>query len=421
MEKIVLRPVSELKGSVKVSGSKNAALPILMATILNGAENVIHNVPDLWDVSTTLKLLRDIGATVERKGKTVTINTEEINHLEAPYELVKTMRASVLVLGPLLARFNQAKVSLPGGCAIGARPVDQHIQGLKKLGASIDISHGYIKARARRLKGARIVFDMPTVGGTENLMMAATLAEGVTVLENCALEPEIIDLADMLYAMGAKISGQGTSTIVIEGVDSFSPLEYSVIPDRIEAGTLMCAVALVGGEAFIEGARADHLSAVISKLREMGVKVEEKDGGLLVGRTGRLKPVQLSTGPYPGFPTDMQAQFCVLASLANGQSKVAETIFENRFMHIAELRRLGSDIEVDGHLAFIKGVKSLQGTKVMATDLRASASLVLAGLVAEDSTEVLRIYHLDRGYESLEKKLRKLGAKVRRVTGKEKH
>jgi len=414
---MIVRPVEKLCGSVKVSGSKNATLPILMASILSGDKCTFTNVPDLWDVATTLKLLSDIGAKVERSGHKVTIDSEEVNHLEAPYELVKTMRASVLVMGPLLARFNQAKVSLPGGCAIGARPVDQHIKGLQKLGAVIDISHGYIKARAKRLRGARIVFDMPTVGGTENVVMAAVLAEGVSVLENCALEPEVVDLMDMLNAMGAKISGQGTSTVVIEGVDSLKPLKYEIIPDRIEAGTLMCAIALAGGDAFLEGARADHLSAVIDKLREMGVTIEEKANGLQVTRKERLRPIKISTGPYPGFPTDMQAQFCVLAAIADGQSKITETIFENRYMHVAELQRMGADIVIDGRTAHIKGVKQLQGAQVMATDLRASASLILAGMVADGYTDVLRIYHLDRGYEKLEKKLRKLGANIRRMPG----
>ena len=417
MEKMIVRRVEELRGDIKISGSKNATLPILMASILSGDKCTFTNVPDLWDVSTTLRLLSDIGAKVERNGHKVTIDSEEVNHLEAPYELVKTMRASVLVMGPLLARFHQAKVSLPGGCAIGARPVDLHIKGLQKLGATIDISHGYIKARAKRLRGARIVFDMPTVGGTENVVMAAVLADGVSVLENCALEPEVVDLMDMLNAMGAKISGQGTSTVVIEGVDSLKPLKYEIIPDRIETGTLMCAVALTGGDAFLEGARADHLFAVVDKLREMGVVIEEKPNGLRVARREKLRPIKISTGPYPGFPTDMQAQFCVLAALADGQSKITETIFENRYMHVAELQRMGADIVIDGRTAQIKGVKKLQGAQVMATDLRASASLILAGLVAEGYTDVLRIYHLDRGYEKLEKKLRKLGASIRRMPG----
>lgn len=418
MDRLIVTGGPKLKGKVRVSGSKNAALPILLASILNGGKNIIHNVPDVWDVDTTLRLLRKIGAQAERRPDgVVEIDTEEVNLLEAPYDLVKTMRASVLMLGPLLARFNQAKVSLPGGCAIGARPVDQHLKGIKELGAEIRIEHGYIKARApRRLKGARIVFDMPTVGGTENVMMAAVLADGISVLQNCACEPEVADLANALNAMGARITGAGTSELIIEGVDTLRDMEYHVIPDRIVCGTYLIAAAITGGDVILEHSRPDHLTALIDKLKEMGVLIEEIPGGMRVARPGALAPISISTGPYPGFPTDMQAQMMALMCLANGQSMVNETIFENRFMHVAELQRMGADIQVKGHTAVVKGVPALQGADVMATDLRASACLVLAGLVGQGHTDISRVYHLDRGYERLEQALRSLGAQIERVS-----
>jgi len=418
MDKLIVTGGEKLKGKVKVSGSKNAALPILMSSLLNGKTSVFNNVPDVWDVDTTLRLIRKIGGQAERKEDgSVVIDTEEVNHLEAPYELVKTMRASVLALGPLLARFNQAKVSLPGGCAIGDRPVDQHLKGMKELGAEIKIEHGYIKARApRRLKGARIVFDVPTVGGTENVLMAAVLADGISVMQNCAREPEISDLANALNAMGAKISGIGTSELVIEGVSELNEVTYDVIPDRIVSGTLIVAAAITGGDVILEGVRTDHMTSTMDKLAEMGILMEEVKDGLRIRRPGALIPTDITTGPYPGFPTDMQAQIMALMSVTDGQSVVNEKIFENRFMHVSELQRMGANIQLKGHAAFIKGVDKLSATKVMATDLRASACLVLAGLVAEGTTEISRIYHLDRGYERLGAQLRSLGANIERVS-----
>jgi UDP-N-acetylglucosamine 1-carboxyvinyltransferase len=337
--------------------------------------------------------------------------------LEAPYHLVKTMRASVLVLGPLLARHGRARVSLPGGCAIGARPIDQHLKGLETMGARITLSHGYVEARVRRLRGAHFAFDLPTVTGTENLLMAATLARGSTVLENCAREPEIVDLARFLSAMGARIEGAGTATIAVDGVDQLCAAEHTIIPDRIEAGTFLCAAALTGGDVLVRGALAVHLEAVVEKLRAAGAEVTVEDDAIRVRRSGPLRPVDITTAPHPGFPTDMQAQFIVLLSLADGQSVVTEKIFENRFMHVPELRRMGANLLVEGRSAVVRGVARLTAAQVMATDLRASASLVLAGLVAEGETEIRRVYHLDRGYERIERKLRKLGARIRRVRG----
>ncbi len=417
MDKLIVTGGTKLKGKVPISGAKNAALPILLSSILTGAPCIFKNVPDVWDVDTSLRLLRQIGATAERREDgAVLIDTEEINHLEAPYDLVKTMRASVLVLGPLLARFNQAKVSLPGGCAIGARPVDQHLKGMKALGADIRLAHGYVKARApRRLKGARIVFDVPTVGGTENVLMAAVLADGITVLQNCACEPEVTDLANCLNAMGANISGIGNSELIVEGVEHLSGVEYSVMPDRIVAGTYMVAAAITGGDVVLEGVELAPLRSLTNKLAEMGVIIDEVEGGLRIRCQGRPEPTSITTGPYPGFPTDMQAQLMALMTLAKGQSVVKETIFENRFMHVGELQRMGADIQLEGNTAVVRGVKSLQGADVMATDLRASACLVLAGLVAEGETSISRVYHLDRGYENLEQHLQNLGAEVRRV------
>ncbi|ARN19296.1 UDP-N-acetylglucosamine 1-carboxyvinyltransferase [Piscinibacter gummiphilus] len=418
MDKLLIRGGRPLKGDVVISGAKNAALPELCAALLTPEPVTLQNVPQLQDVGTTLKLLRNMGVTAERNEATpdvVTLTAEPLTTREAPYELVKTMRASILVLGPLLARFGEARVSLPGGCAIGSRPVDQHIKGLQAMGADIVVEHGYIVAKAKRLKGARITTDMVTVTGTENLLMAATLAEGETVLENAAQEPEIPDLAEMLISMGAKIEGHGTRQIRIQGVERLHGTTHRIVPDRIEAGTFLCAVAAAGGEAFLKYARADHLGAVIDKLREAGASVESVDGGLRVKSNGRPRAVSFTTSEYPAFPTDMQAQFMALDCIADGAAVVSETIFENRFMHVNELVRLGAQIDVHGHTATIRGVPKLSGATVMATDLRASASLVIAGLVADGETMVERIYHLDRGYDRMEAKLRGLGADIERI------
>jgi len=418
MDKLLIRGGRQLQGEVTISGAKNAALPELCATLLTADPVTLSNVPRLQDVSTTLKLLRSMGAQAERSESqpdTVAVSAANLTSREATYDLVKTMRASILVLGPLLARFGEARVSLPGGCAIGSRPVDQHIKGMQAMGAEITVEHGYILARAKRLKGARITTDMVTVTGTENLLMAATLAEGETVLENAAQEPEIPDLAEMLIGMGAKIEGHGSSKIRIQGVERLHGVAHRIVPDRIEAGTFLCAVAAAGGDVLLKGARADHLDAVIDKLREAGAAIEVVDGGLRVRGSGRLKAVGFRTSEYPAFPTDMQAQFMALDCIAEGSAKVTETIFENRFMHVNELLRLGARIEVDGHTALVTGVPRLSGATVMATDLRASASLVIAGLVASGETRVDRIYHLDRGYERMEAKLRALGADIERV------
>ena len=422
MDRLLIRGGRELKGEVQISGAKNAALPELCAALLCDQPITLRNVPRLQDVTTMFKLLRNMGMAVERRDDgSVLLHAGDIARAEAPYELVKTMRASVLALGPLLARCGHARVSLPGGCAIGTRPVDQHIKGLSALGARIDVEHGYMVARLadglRRLKGARITTDMVTVTGTENLLMAATLAEGETILENAAQEPEIPDLAEMLIKMGARIEGHGTSRIRIEGVERLHACEHEVIADRIEAGTFLCAVAAAGGDVLLRDARADHLDAVIDKLRDAGVSVEATPGGIRVRSPGAagLTAQSFRTTEYPGFPTDMQAQFMVLNCVAKGTSRVSETIFENRFMHVNELLRLGAHVQVDGKLAVVEGGARLSGAAVMATDLRASASLVLAGLVAEGETCVDRIYHLDRGYDQMERKLSALGADIERV------
>jgi UDP-N-acetylglucosamine 1-carboxyvinyltransferase len=424
MDKLLIRGGRSLQGEVLISGAKNAALPELCAALLTDQPVTLHNVPQLQDVSTMLKLIRNMGVRAEHQADgTVQLDAAALNNPEAPYELVKTMRASVLALGPLLARFGRAKVSLPGGCAIGSRPVDQHIKGLQAMGAVIDVAHGYMLAHLpegrTRLKGARIATDMVTVTGTENFLMAAALAEGETVLENAAQEPEIPDLADMLIAMGAKIEGHGTSRIHIQGVDRLHGCNHTVVADRIEAGTFLCAVAATGGDVFLRHARADHLDAVIDKLRDAGVTVTANDQGIRVTSHApahaHLKAQNFRTTEYPGFPTDMQAQFMALNAIAQGASKVTETIFENRFMHVNELVRLGAHIQIDGKVAVIEGVKQLSGATVMATDLRASASLVIAGLVAEGETLVDRIYHLDRGYDKMEAKLRAIGADIERV------
>jgi len=418
MDRIVIEGGRRLKGEVKVSGAKNAALPLLAASILTSGRSTLRGVPALADVRTMCRLLTLQGAEIEPEGEhTLHVSTSAMRGFEAPYELVKTMRASVLVLGPLVARYGHARVSLPGGCAIGDRPIDQHLKGLEAMGAHIALRHGFVEARCRRLHGATIVCDIPTVTGTENLMMAAVLARGTTRIENAAREPEIGDLAALLGRMGARIDGAGTPIITIEGVPELHACEHRIIPDRIEAGTLMVAAALTRGDVHIRNCRPEHLEAVIEKLREAGVAIEPAEDGVRVHRGGELHAVDLTTQPFPGFPTDMQAQFMVLASRARGQSVVTETIFENRFMHVPELGRMGADIVVDGRIAVVRGGGKLMGTKVMATDLRASASLVLAGLCAEGRTDVLRVYHLDRGYEHLDRKLRLLGASIRRARG----
>ena len=424
MDKLRIRGGRQLNGEVSIAGAKNAALPELCAALLSADTVTLSNVPQLQDVSTMLKLIRHMGVSSERNETgDMVLNAGGLHTPEAPYELVKTMRASVLALGPLLARFGHAKVSLPGGCAIGTRPVDQYIKGLQAMGAVIDVEHGYMVARLKpgltRLKGARIATDMVTVTGTENFLMAACLADGETVLENAAQEPEIPDLAELLISMGARISGHGSSRIHIQGVDALHGARHQVVADRIEAGTFLCAVAATGGDAVLRHARGDHLEAVIDKLRDAGVHIEAVDGGLRVRASAPahqyLKAQSFRTTEYPGFPTDMQAQFMVLNTVAQGNSKVTETIFENRFMHVNELLRLGAHIHIDGKIAMVEGVPQLSGATVMATDLRASASLVIAGLVASGDTVVDRIYHLDRGYDRMEDKLRALGADIERI------
>ncbi len=416
MDKIVVEGGNRLVGAIPISGAKNAALPILAAGLLPSGPSTFKNVPQLQDVATMARLLRKLGAEVDGKRTMVVAPPHGRRaRLEAPYDLVKTMRASVLVLGPLVARFGKARVSQPGGCAIGTRPIDQHLKGLEAMGAKIHLDHGYVDVECKRLKGATIVLDMPTVTGCENLMMAATLARGRTVIENAAREPEVEDLALLLNKMGARVSGAGTSIITIDGVDELQPVEHTIIADRIEAGTFAIAAALTRGDVLLEGAQAEHMDAILAKLRSAGVTVTVERGGVRVRGGGDLRPVDLTTQPHPGFPTDMQAQFMVLATQARGESMIKETIFENRFMHVPELARMGADIHVDGRVAVIRGPNKLGGASVMATDLRASASLVLAGLVATGKTEVLRVYHLDRGYQAIEKKLRAVGAKVKRV------
>lgn len=415
MDKLIIKGGNKLSGSVTVSGSKNAALPIFVATLLAPGVHEISNVPFLRDINTTIKLLESLGAHVNGNGNVVRIDTSGITTHEATYELVKTMRASVLVLGPLLSRFGIARVSLPGGCAIGARPIDQHLKGLKAMGAEIHLAHGYVEAKAKRLKGARINFDVSTVGGTEHLMMAAVTAKGETVLENAAREPEICDLATMLNRMGAKVEGAGTDTIRIKGVGELEPVSYRVMPDRIEAGTFMIAAAITAGDVKIHGMHLEHLDALTFKLQDAGIDVVNKEGVVRVKGPRRPRSVNIKTRPYPGFPTDIQAQFMALMCVADGASVITENIFENRFMHVSELMRFGADITIDGKSAIVKGIKKLSGAPVMATDLRASASLIIAGLAAENITEISRIYHLDRGYETIERKLAALGADIQRV------
>ncbi|MCG2813632.1 MAG: UDP-N-acetylglucosamine 1-carboxyvinyltransferase, partial [Thermodesulfovibrionales bacterium] len=397
MDKLIIKGGKRLKGEVEISGAKNAALPVIAAALLAPGEHTISRVPDLRDIKTMGRLLENMGAEFHYEPHKAVIATDKIRNLEAPYELVKEMRASVLVLGPMLARFGRAKVSLPGGCAIGARPINLHLMGLEKMGAKIELESGYVMASAKRLKGAVIYFNISTVTGTENLMMAASLAKGVTVLENAAREPEVVDLANALTAMGAKIKGAGESIIEIEGVDELMPLTHKVIPDRIETGTFMAIAGITGGDITIRGCMPEHVQAFLIKLKAAGLKVEETADGVRAVGPARLKAVDIKTAPYPGFPTDMQAQFMALMSKAQGASIITETIFENRFMHVAELRRMGADISFKGSTATVRGVRKLKGANVMATDLRASASLVVAALGAEGETTIHRVYHLDRG------------------------
>jgi UDP-N-acetylglucosamine 1-carboxyvinyltransferase len=414
MDKLVIKGGKRLKGTVVIGGAKNAALPIMAATLLAEGEHTLHGVPLLRDVMTMGRLLANLGAGFHLENSVAVLDCTRIKDFEAPYDLVSTMRASVLVLGPLVARLGKAKVSLPGGCAIGARPINLHLMGLEKMGVSIRLESGYVLARAKRLKGSSIYFDMPTVTGTENIMMAATLAEGRTVIENAAKEPEVIDLADALNSMGAKIKGAGESLVEIEGVSRLSPLMHTVIPDRIEAGTFMTIAGITGGDITLKNFRPDHLDALISKLNDTGIVFKPLGKGLRVIGPSRPKSENTRTMPYPGFPTDMQAQFMAMMSIADGTSVISESIFENRFMHVAELIRMGADITIEGGTATVKGVERLKGAPLMATDLRASASLIVAALAAEGETTINRIYHLDRGYEQIEKKLERLGADIRR-------
>jgi UDP-N-acetylglucosamine 1-carboxyvinyltransferase len=419
LDKLIIEGGVKLNGEITISGAKNAALPILCASLLAETPLTLTSLPALKDVATTLHLLDTMGIKVSQQGSQVTLDASDVASFEATYEMVKTMRASILVLGPLLARFGTARVSLPGGCAIGSRPVDLHIKGLQAMGAAIHITHGYIQASTlhlpnRRLQGAKYYMDLVTVTGTENLMMAAALAEGVTVLENSAKEPEVVDLAECLNKMGANISGAGTDTITIVGVERLNGATHNIVCDRIEAGTYMVAAAMTGGNVTMKNARPDLLEAVIEKLREAGVDVSHTNDTITVKSSGKLKAVNIRTAPHPAFPTDMQAQFMAMNTIAEGVSTTVETIFENRFMHVQELQRMGADINVEGNTALVKGIAKLEGANVMATDLRASAGLVLAGLVADGETVIDRIYHLDRGYELLEEKLTQLGAKVRR-------
>ncbi len=415
MKTIVINGGKKLSGEVVISGAKNAALPILAACLLCEGRHTISNVPRLADVTTFGRILQNMGVSFERRDHDIYVDSTSISNPEAPYDLVRTMRASVLVLGPLVARFGKARVSLPGGCAIGARPINLHLMGLEKLGATVSIEHGYVVASAKRLRGAHVYFDTVTVTGTENIMMAAALAHGESVLENAAREPEITDLANALTKMGAKIEGAGTDVIRIKGVESLKPMDYTVMPDRIETGTFVIAAAITGGSITIKNCFSAHLDAVLSKVGETGAKIRTGEGTIQVTGSEIISPVNIKTLEYPGFPTDMQAQIMSLMTLANGTSVINETIFENRFTHIAELRRMGANIETDGRTAIVKGIVRLSAAPVMATDLRASASLILAGLAAEGQTVISRIYHLDRGYENIEQKLSALGADIKRV------
>lgn len=420
MDKIWVHGGRRLEGEVAVSGSKNAALPILISSLLTAEPCNYQGIPDLLDINTALKLLTGLGVKVSREGGQsnsggIALQADRVSQLEASYDLVKTMRASFLVLGPLLARFGEAKVSTPGGCAIGTRPVNLHLKGLAEMGATIEQVHGYVEAKAKKLHGAKIYLDLPSVGATENLMMAGALAEGITVIENAAKEPEIEDLATVLRKMGGCVDGAGTDIIRIEGVDELHGVAHRVIPDRIEAGSFIIAGALAGGNVLVKRARADHLEAFLIKLKEAGVALETEEEGVRITGNGKIKSVDVTTLPYPGFPTDLQAQMMVLMAVADGVSVITETIFENRFMHAQELDRMGADIRLEGNRAIVRGAKRLSGAPVMATDLRASVSLVLAGLVANGKTEISRVYHLDRGYEHIERKLSALGAEIERI------
>lgn len=415
MDRIRINGGHRLKGEVVISGAKNAVLPILAATLLCREPVHLRNIPRLRDITTIRKLLRHLGLTFSDTPDGIEIHPGELKTSEAPYELVKTMRASVLVLGPLVARFGEARVSLPGGCSIGARPIDLHLMGLEKMGAEIEILHGYVQARAKRLRGCRIYLDQPTVTGTENLMMAGTLAEGVTVIENAAREPEVENLANFLKQCGANISGAGTEVITVKGVSKLGGAEFTVMPDRIEAGTFLVAAAMTGGDIFARGCPAIYLESLLAKLREAGLTVNEDEKGVRVASTGRIGAVDLNTQPFPGFPTDMQAQMMAMTALSDGLSVITENIFENRLTHVAELQRMGADIKIHDRSVVIRGVPHLSGAPVMATDLRASACLVLGGLAAEGETEISRVYHLDRGYEKIEEKFSALGADIKRI------
>ena len=415
MDKLLIEGGAVLRGEVAISGAKNAALPILCAALLSAEPLELSNVPELNDIATMLHLLEEMGVKIQRDGHRVTLDASQISNPVASYERVKTMRASILVLGPLVARCGEARVSLPGGCAIGARPVDQHIKGLQAMGAEVTVEQGYVHAKANRLKGARICTDMVTVTGTENLMLAACLAAGETIIENAAREPEVVDLANCLVAMGARISGAGTDTIRIQGVERLHGAQHRVMPDRIETGTYLCAAAVTGGTVRLTDTSAAYLDAVVDKLLDAGCEITMERDAIRLQAPARLKAVSLRTAPYPAFPTDMQAQFMAMNCVADGVATIRETIFENRFMHVNELLRLGANIQIEGNNAVVRGVERLQGATVMATDLRASASLIVAGLVAQGETLIDRIYHLDRGYEKIEDKLHALGARVRRV------
>jgi UDP-N-acetylglucosamine 1-carboxyvinyltransferase len=413
MDKLIIEGGRKLHGEIRISGAKNAALPLIAATLLIPGWHVIHNVPDLRDTRTILVLLESLGAIWKREGETLSINTETLNNLEASYDLVKTMRASILVLGPLLARMGKARVSLPGGCAIGARPIDFHLQALTKMGADLDLEDGYVSASTDDgLSGATICFDVPSVTGTENILMAAVLAKGVTVIKNAAREPEVGNLVDMLISMGADIAGRDTDQLTIHGAKSLMPAEVTTIPDRIETGTYLIAVGAAGGEVTLKNCNPAHLPALLEKLRATGLIIKESVNSIFVSKPSIVHSIDIKTQPYPGFPTDLQAQLMALMSLSNGLSVITETIFENRFMHVAELKRMGAEIQINGNSAIVKGVKQLRGAQVMATDLRASASLVVAGLAAKGVTEISRIYHLERGYENMVEKLQALGARV---------
>ena len=415
MDKLIIEGARKLQGEIRISGAKNAALPLIAATLLTPGWHIIHNVPDLRDTRTILVLLESLGAVWKREGDTLSINTESLNNLEASYDLVKTMRASILVLGPLLARMGKARVSLPGGCAIGARPIDFHLQGLTKMGAHLELEEGYVTAFTDNcLSGGTVYFDVPSVTGTENILMAAVLAKGRTVIKNAAREPEVGNLVYMLTAMGADIEGRDTDRLTINGVESLNAAEITTIPDRIETGTYLIAVGAAGGEVTLTNCNPAHLPALLEKLRAAGLVIKESESSVYVAKPSKIQSIDIKTQPYPGFPTDLQAQLMALMSLSNGLSVITETIFENRFMHVAELKRMGAEIQINGNSAIVKGVKQLKGAQVMATDLRASASLVVAGLAAEGVTEISRIYHLERGYEDMAGKLQALGARVRK-------